>query len=215
MKDIKLTGKIFDEMSASCRKELLDWLRSCGVKPLVESAGIVDIPGRETMHFTDGVNQVFPILHNASVSKDDKTQTFVFPLKGHLYDLRKGKYLGKTDRVTCRIPNADAVLFGVYPGKMEKLEITMPSSVKAGGDLRASLSAVLDEGVSGRRIYYVQVIDPAGKTGFCMDRCLVAKDGKADFRFRMGFNDPEGVWNLKVTDVLTGMSAERKFTLGK
>ena len=215
LKDVTLTGKIFDEMSASCRKNLLDWLRKSGVKPLVESAGIVDIPGRETMHFTDGVNHVFPILHNASVSKDDKEQTFVFPVKGHLYDLRQGKYLGKTDRVTCRIPNADAVLFGVYPGKMEKLEIVMPSTVKAGNDLKAALSAVLAEGVPGRRIYYVQVVDPSGKTGYCMDRCLVAKDGKADFRFRMAFNDPDGVWTLKVTDVLTGVMAERKFTLKK
>ena len=212
---IKLTGKIFDEMSASCRKELLDWLRSSGVKPLVESEDIVNIPGREAMHFTDGVNHVFPILHNASVSKDEKTQTFVFPVKGHLYDLRKGEYLGKTDRVTCRIPNANAVVYGVYPGKMQILDIRMPAAVKAGSDLKASFRAVMADGIPGKRIYYVQLIDPAGKTGFCMDRSLVAEDGKADFTFRMAFNDPAGEWTLKAVDVLTGTTAERKFTLGR
>ncbi|MBO4304735.1 MAG: hypothetical protein J6A21_09145, partial [Lentisphaeria bacterium] len=215
LKGVDLTGKIFDEMNASCRQELSDYLRKGGVPPLLESENIVKIPGRETMHFTDGVNHVFPILHNASVSRDREKQTFVFPVKGHLYDLRKGKYLGKTDRVTCRIPNADAVLYGVYPGKIRELDIRMPASLKTGSDLKAALEAKMEEGAPGKRVFYLQILDPSGKAAYGMDRCLVAKDGKADFSFRMAFNDPEGIWTLKATDVLTGLTAERKFTLKK
>ena len=98
---------------------------------------------------------------------------------------------------------------------MQSLDIRRPETVKAGSDLKASFRAVMADGVPGKRIYYVQLIDPAGKTGFCMDRSLVAENGKADFTFRMAFNDPAGEWTLKAVDVLTGTTAERKFTLGR
>lgn len=107
------------------------------------------------------------------------------------------------------------MLYGVCPGRIRALDIRMPSSLKAGSDLTARIEAKTEEGAPGKRVFYLQLIDPSGKASYGMDRCLVAEAGKADFSFRMAFNDPEGVWTLKTTDVLTGLAAERKFTLKK
>lgn len=46
-----------------------------------------------------------------------------------------------------------------------------------------------------------------------MKRNLTAENGKAKLIFRMAENDPEGDWLLRVTDVMTGVSAEHRFTL--
>ena len=54
---------------------------------------------------------------------------------------------------------------------------------------------------------------PDGTTSFLFARNLSAPDGKASFRFRMAHNDSKGVWKLVVTDALTGVSLERKFTV--
>ena len=212
---VMLTGKIFDEKTVEGRLLMQKMLAKTASRPILESKDIVSTPGREVMHFTDGVNSVFVILRNFTLSKDNKTQTFTFPAKGHVYNLRTGKYLGFTDNVTCAVPNADAVVFGVYPAKVTALDVKVPARVRAGKDLAAKISLAVKGGKTGKRVYHVEVINPSGKARFFMKRNLVSDNGKADFVFRMADNDPEGIWTLKVTDVLTAVSTEKKFTLEK
>ena len=208
-----LTGKIFDEKTVEGRLLMQKMLAKTASRPILESKDIVSTPGREVMHFTDGVNSVFVILRNFTLSKDNKTQTFTFPAKGHVYNLRTGKYLGVTDKVTCAVPNADAVVFGVYPSKVDALEVNMPEKIKAGSDLTAKIALKTTGGKAGKRVYHIEVINPEGKARFFMKRNIVSENGKGEFIFRMAANDLPGKWILKVTDVLTGVTAEKKFTL--
>ncbi len=59
----------------------------------------------------------------------------------------------------------------------------------------------------------MEVLPPDRKARFFMKRNLTAENGKAKLIFRMAENDPEGDWLLRVTDVMTGVSAEHRFTL--
>ena len=57
---------------------------------------------------------------------------------------------------------------------------------------------------------HAELIPPEGEARFFLKRNLIADNGKAEFRIRIAENDLDGVWTLKVTDVLTGVSAEKK-----
>ena len=211
--NITLTGKIFNEMDVKCREDLLKYLQNNRIEAVAVSPGITGIPGREGMNFTDGVNHVFTLLHNASVSRDNKTQTFTFPAKGHLYDVRKGKYLGKANTVKVAIPNANAVVYGVYPAKVEKLLLSVPATVKGGSYLSLDISLKTTGGKIGRRVYYISFTDPDGKSNKDLNMSLVAENGKIKKNVKIAFNDKKGKWKVKAIDILTGVSGEKIFTV--
>ena len=44
-----------------------------------------------------------------------------------------------------------------------------------------------------------------------MTRNLMTQDGKAHLDFATALNDEKGVWKLRVTEPLTGVTAEKAF----
>ncbi|MDD3953923.1 MAG: hypothetical protein PHY82_08410 [Lentisphaeria bacterium] len=208
-----LTGKIFAENSDGDRKELQQLLLQTSSQPVLQCEGIADTPGREAMHFTSSTNSVYTVIRNFTLSNDNREQTFVFPRKGHVYDLRSQKYLGETDRVSCRVPNADAAVFGLLPYRIDALQIKTPSSVIAGTNLQAAIAVEVSDGKPGKHIFHVELENPAGENPVSLQRNLVAPQGQSDFVFRMAANDPKGIWILRVNDVLSGLTSEKKFSL--
>ena len=212
--EIKVWGRSFDDFDRSQHAEMLSVLKAAGARPVLESPGIEDLDGREAMHFTDGVNDLFFVLRMTARSSDAAEQTFVFPKKGHAYDLRRGNYLGEADRVTAKVPLSGASVWAVCAAKTEGIDVTgLPADVTPGRDLDLRLSLRTDGGPAGKRVFNVKLFRPDGTTSFLFARNLSASDGKASFRFRMAHNDPKGIWKLVVTDALTGVSSERKFTV--
>ncbi|MFA6929828.1 MAG: alpha-amylase family protein [Lentisphaeria bacterium] len=211
--ETKLSGKIFAENTVLERQEVQELLKQTVSQPILKSDGIAEIPGREAMHFTSGTNSVYTIIRNFALSNDNLEQTFIFPKKGHLYDLRSQAYLGETDRVSCRVPNADAVVFGLYPYRIDSLQVTVPAIVNAGTDLQASLAVAISDGTPGRHVFHVELENPAGETPVSLQRNIVALHGQSDFVFRMAANDPKGMWILRVNDLLSGLTSEKQFAL--
>ncbi len=213
-KNLLVIGKIFDDKDPAQRQRIFDLLEKAGVKQVLGNSDVVTVPGREAMHFVDGNMHVFAVLRNQTRSQDSLEQTFRFPLKGHVYDLRAGKYLGETDAVRAKVPLGEASVWGVYPYAVKKVEIAAPSSVKGGTDLVANLSVDVSGGIPGKHVFHTELMPPDGKPPrFFLKRNLLGENGKARLVFRMAENDPQGEWTLRVTDVMTGISAERKFTL--
>jgi len=213
-KNLLVLGKIFNDKDPAQRRQIFDLLAKAGVKQILENGDVVTVPGREAMHFVDGNMHVFAVLRNQTRSNDSLEQTFRFPLKGHVYDLRSGKYLGETDTVRAQVPLGEASVWGVYPYAVKKVEIAAPSSVKGGTDLVADLSVTVGKGTPGKHVFHAELLPPDGKAPrFFLKRNLIGENGKTRLVFRMAENDPKGLWTLRVTDVMTGITADRKFTL--
>ena len=241
--EVTVYGTSFDDLDRVQHAKMLTILKDAKATPALVSPGIENLDGREAMHFTDGVNDLFFVLRMTARSSDDAEQAFVFPKKGHVYDLRRGDYLGETDRVTAKVPLSGASVWAVCAAKAEGVEVdwigadgggrgpavTTPRredasgtvlccasgtmGVPAGEDLVVGLRLKTDGGPAGKRVFNVKLFRPDGTTSFLFARNLSAPDGKASFRFRMAHNDPKGDWKLVVTDALTGVSSERKFTV--
>ena len=207
---IEVTGKIFDDLEPQQRVATAKSLSESGATPIVRSEGIESIYGREAMHFTDGVNDLFSVIRMPTRSEDETEQTFVFPKKGHLYDVREGKYLGVADAVTAKVPNAGAGVWAILPKQVGVMSLSLPDTVRAGGDLVADISL---EGAIGSQVFHAEVVSPNGGVRFHMKRNLKACDGCAKLVFRMAENDTPGRWRLTVRDALTGTSCEKTFSV--
>lgn len=65
-----------------------------------------------------------------------------------------------------------------------------------------------------KHVFHTELLPPDGKAPrFFLKRNLIGENGKTRLVFRMAENDPKGLWTLRVTDVMTGTTAEKKFTL--
>lgn len=47
----------------------------------------------------------------------------------------------------------------------------------------------------------------------CFKRNVLTKNGKAKLDFAMALNDEPGVWKLRVTEPLTGVTSEKPFSV--
>jgi len=57
---------------------------------------------------------------------------------------------------------------------------------------------------------FVTLSDPEKRR---CQRSLAAPDGNASGEFQIAFNEPEGLWTLRISDVATGVSATQKITV--
>ena len=208
--EVEVTGANFDDLSVAQRKRMLGFLDAAKAEPVLRSEGIEKVFGREAMHFTDGTNSVFIVLRMPLRSSDSETQTFVFPQKGHVYDVRAGRYIGYADRVTAAVPHAEASVWAVLPEKVGDMRVSVPRKVEAGTDLVANIAL---EGAAGKGVFHVELVSPSGDTRFHMKRNIDSVNGKAKLAFRIAENDRPGNWKIRVTDTLTGVRTESAFVV--
>lgn len=100
--------------------------------------------------------------------------------------------------------------WGVYPCQVNSIQIQAPDSIQGCRDFSAALKVIPSEGVPGRHILHAELIPPQGEARFFLKRNLTADRGQAEFKLRIAENDPDGVWTFRVTDSMTGVSAEKK-----
>ena len=208
--EVTVLEAMFNNKDIAQKQRILDALNKAGSKPLISVADAAKVFGREAMHFVHGNMHVFAVLRDQTKSKDSQTQTFTFPVKGHLYDLRAQKYLGFGNQVTAAVPLGGAAVWGVYPYQVRSIQIQAPDSIQGCRDFSAALKVIPSEGTPGRHILHAELIPPQGEARFFLKRNLTADNGKAEFRIRIAENDPDGVWTFRVTDAMTGVSAEKK-----
>ena len=142
--------------------------------------------------------------------------SFTFPRKGHLYDVRKKKYLGVTDGAQVDVVPGDAHLFARLPYRVEAITLEDLRPAYAPGE-RLDFRIQLDTG-GGTPATHVARVELAGPDGvtkryYCQN--LFVRDGAAAGTVRFALNDKEGVWTLRATDVTSGASDEKKITLKK
>ncbi|MDD4018503.1 MAG: hypothetical protein PHV28_11230 [Kiritimatiellae bacterium] len=210
-KDNKLVvfGSLFKSKDTGQGEKMFALLKERGIEPIVQCNDAVSTYGREAMHFVNGDMNVYAITRNFARSQDGKEQQFTFPTEGFLYDVREGKYLGKTNRISCVIPNAGTKVFGHYPYQVKGIKMDVPAEVRGGKDLVAAIKVKTSAGKAGHHVFHIEVLPPEGEARWFMKRNVAAPDGRVTFTFRMAENDPKGIWALRVTDIMTGTTGTK------
>ena len=212
--EIEEWGCNFNDRDIAQRKRLLKILRSCDTACALRSEGIEGVFGREAMHFVSGGADVYLVLRMPGRSADIESQTFEFGRKGYLYDIRRRKFLGYGDRATVQVPVDEAAAFASLTEKVEGIEICrLPEKIVRGNVLRPEFK-IMSKDVSPRFMLHVELRHCDDKAArFHFRRNIETVGGKAVLEFPTAFNDRKGKWTLRVEEPLTGVSAEKIFTM--
>lgn len=216
--EMVVLGRPFDRKDAAQKREVLALLRAAGATPAIASPTAPDNPDREAVHYREGEADLYAVIRkplHAQVNEahDENADELVFAKPGHVYDVRAQRYLGVTDRVSAKVPYAEACLYAVLKEKVEGVEIAgLPrlSAARRGETLSVEL-AIRSKDVRPRYVLHAALVPPSGKAPYHFRRNLATAGGKASFSFPLALNDETGTWTLRVTEPLTGVTAERAF----
>jgi hypothetical protein len=134
-----------------------------------------------------------------------------FPGAGHVYDVRSGQYLGHTDSIQTQITPGRAELYAVLDYRVYGVSISAPDSVMAGEPFRIATHLEAD-GAVGPHAVRVSWERPDGKPAPERRRILCGGGGAGGW-MQFALNDAPGRWRVKVSDVISGKSAEKTIRL--
>lgn len=129
-----------------------------------------------------------------------------FPQEGHVYDVRAGKYLGRTAAPFVTLPACDGLVLSWLPYQVRAVDAS-PASAKAGEVASVTISLATD-GRPELHVVRVEVTDPAGKARDELAQNVLVREGKAKAGVPFALNDLPGAWKVTLRDVATGVRTQ-------
>jgi len=130
----------------------------------------------------------------------------------HIYDVRRGTYLGYSDRVLQRLATGEPTVLALVPERLSGPRLEAPKTAARGGEFRFQVQ--LTGSLKMHDVAVVEVTTPSGKRHELYSTRIDLKNGRGEGAFTPALDDPEGVWKLRVRELIGGQSAETLFTLG-
>ena len=139
---------------------------------------------------------------------------------GYVYDLVAHKAVpvkrtGSSLQFDAAFGPGDGRLFMLTSQAIAALKLGAPTKAKRGSPVNVTVAVVDGKGAPVAAVVPVQVkiLDPQGRpaegSGF-----YGAKDGKLALRLDLASNEATGTWTIKVKELASGMSGERKLAVG-
>ena len=136
----------------------------------------------------------------------------VGPGQAHVYDVRAGRYLGRSDRVRLRLEAARGAMLAFLPYKVKGIQLSgVRAGVRQGEPVTLRVELLTETGRPGRGVFRIETVAPNGKPVAPLTRKVRWAGGVADIGLRIAFNDPVGRWTVRVKDVATGAAARAQF----
>ena len=169
--------------------------------------------GYESAVFSRGGIRLLGILR----LRDEEHPTQVqLAERGHLYDVRSGKYFGLTDAATFDLSQKAAAVLASLPYAVRGIELRVdPQRTAAGGEVALGASVAVGEGDSGDHVLRVEVHDPSGGLSRAYTDNVLAVGGRWQGKVPTAANAQPGAWRVVVRDVISGSRAEAGFVIAE
>ena len=171
----------------------------------------------ETVRFRDGEAEYVAIVKDDDIADHAPVNAKIqFPANRHLFDLRRKRYVGRTQSIDLRIVPGVPELFALLPYQVRPPGITgIPPNCVPGQpvDLAIRLSATPPDAGTGRHVIRLELTDPTGKAVPHYAQNIELTDGTAKASMTFAFNDQPGTWTLAAIDVTTNETARTRLTL--
>lgn len=167
----------------------------------------------DVVSYTDGSSR-YTGLQREYKLVDDSPQAFTVtgPSEAHIYDVRRGRYLGLSAKATVELEVARGALLAFLPYKAVGLDLVGLSPAHRQGDrvtLRINLR--VEGGKPAGGVLRLEVIDPTGAKLLPLCSKVRSSGGMALTDLQLAHNDPVGTYTLRVTDIATGTAATQQF----
>ena len=179
----------------------------------VETVGTGETPSdHEAVLFDMGRNQYVGITHcHLNDMPNPELVSIRLPRRAHLYDVRAGTYLGRTDRIETRLAPGDAAFYALLDYQISAVEVRTRQRQGAPYTVHCQLRTAAAR--VGDHIIHVQVKCPDGAMPPAYQRNVNARAGEAEFSIPLALNDPPGEWTVVCRDVATGTEGQVKMAV--
>ena len=203
----------------SMQTTVLALLEKANVPPF---AKVVDAKGNnfpcQTVLRKAGTNYYFGIVPHSMVRngtlidhKNAPTVTVTLPIKGVIYDVRKGEKIAEGNTFTIKAPIGYGQLYTILPAHVEAPVVTVPETVKAGNVVSCSCTA---KGATSKTVYRMEVTLPYGGSPFFYAQNATFDSPEGNFSFQVPFN-AAGKWSVTIIHVASGARTTRDFRIAK
>ena len=121
-----------------------------------------------------------------------------------VYDVRKGRLLGSTDRLPVKLGPVEPVILAVSEKPLGPPSVSSPQGARLGTNAEISVSSTLQAALD---VIHLDVIDPEGNTIAYYSGNLLMTDSRITKLLPFAVNDKPGVWTIRATDLLGGATA--------
>ncbi len=131
-----------------------------------------------------------------------------------VYDVRTGTFAGVVDTVPVDIAPGRALLFAVMPYRIHRMNLVVDDNIVRSGetlDFKAVVAAAETGIAVERHIFRIEVFGPDGVERTFFSRAVEAPGGAYAGSLFIARNEDHGSWRIRVTDAVSGRSAERTF----
>ncbi|MBN1808260.1 MAG: beta-galactosidase trimerization domain-containing protein [Planctomycetes bacterium] len=125
--------------------------------------------------------------------------------KQHVYDVRRGRYIGLRESVPVKLPGAGAVILAVMPYRVTGIEAAFRGEGRPGSVVALSGRIKVSKGVPGRHVVHMSIRQPDGRTPHYFERNLEAPNGRFSCSIPLGHNAPAGRYSVTLADTATGV----------
>ncbi|HUU29497.1 MAG TPA: beta-galactosidase [archaeon] len=203
--------KVRDGLAGPVRELVSGVLQGAGVRPPVEMATATGEPvsGITTATFSNGECTILGLLRENEGELNDLEFSASFPAPSHIYDVRKGLYLGHTGRIHASLATGEPALFALLPERPGKLSLQVPEKVVPGERLHFRVS--LSDSANLHDVALIEVIDPQGRRHELYSTRIDLDHGSGEGSFPVALDDSRGRWMIRVKEVISGAGSEAFF----
>jgi len=130
-----------------------------------------------------------------------------------VYDLRNGKFLGNTDKVTLNMPVWEPIIITTFASEIKSLTVTAPEKASAGDIIYMNI-AVNTDIPADKHTFRFTVTAPNGEIIDYHNANILAPNGKARHSFPLAKDAAKGKYTLTATDKATGVTAAKEICIG-
>ena len=195
-----------------------------GDKTATEDAGeretlIYENSSRPKLYrFTSGPAEIigyFACRRGFTMGKGELKMQFTVRNPGHVYDLIRSKYLGKTDSWEMILPIEDVAICAVLPFEAQAPKLSQPA-VKTGNGGALELRFRIDlrkEAADVRYPVRITLKNPSGKDLQEYARTVTVDKAAAKVMILLPSDAPNGKWQITAREVFAGKTDSVAFTL--
>jgi len=140
----------------------------------------------------------------------------LLPQSYHIYDVRRHDYLGFADQFKTGLVKARAKVFAFLPCKIAGLNLSLSSErMKQGDVLKIRVQVKPAEAKNCGLGVRLTITGPDGEEVEEYGRTLVIKGGQIETAIALALDEPEGAYEVKATEVVSGLQGQVKYTVTK
>jgi len=198
------------------RKVLEDFFAEHGIAPTIRArAAAKPFLPIDAVCYRDGDCRYLGLQREYKIV-DQSPQPFrvTAPEEAHIYDVRNAKYLGCAAETSVELEVARGALLAFLPYKARSLLVAgLEPAYRQGDRIALRLALQVEGGTPAGGVFRVETNDCNGARVAALCSKVRSAGGVASLELPLAYGDPTGEWQIRATDVVTGLAETRQFTV--